>query len=54
MSRFLAELPPPMALTSVDLSDGRSVVGFACTYDASVTATDITTYGSWVRYLRDR
>ncbi|MFD6272748.1 allophanate hydrolase [Nocardia asteroides] len=54
LGRFLAELPPPMALTAVDLSDGRSVVGFACTYDAAVTATDITAYGSWVRYLRDR
>ncbi|MFC4124236.1 allophanate hydrolase [Nocardia rhizosphaerae] len=54
LGRFLAELPPPMALTSVDLSDGRSVTGFACGYDAAVAGTDITEYRSWVAYLRDR
>ncbi|MEU4709252.1 allophanate hydrolase [Nocardia salmonicida] len=54
LGRFLAELPPPMALTSIDLSDGRAVVGFACSYDAAVAATDITRFGSWVGYLRDR
>ncbi|PKV78358.1 allophanate hydrolase [Nocardia fluminea] len=54
LGRFLAELPPPMALTSIELSDGRAVVGFACSYDAAVAATDITPYGSWVAYLRDR
>ncbi|MGS2808095.1 allophanate hydrolase [Nocardia sp. MW-W600-9] len=54
LGRFLAELPPPMALTSIELSDGRSVVGFACSYDAAVAATDITGYGGWVAYLRAR
>ncbi|MBC7304704.1 MAG: allophanate hydrolase [Nocardia sp.] len=54
LGRFLAELPPPMALTSIDLSDGRPVIGFACSYDAAVAGTDITRYGSWVAYLRDR
>ncbi|MCP2292909.1 allophanate hydrolase [Nocardia amikacinitolerans] len=47
---FLAELPPPMALTSIELADGRSVVGFACTYDAALTATDITEFGGWKAY----
>ncbi|WP_278260642.1 allophanate hydrolase [Nocardia sp. AG03] len=51
LGRFLAELPPPMALTSIELADGRSVVGFACTYDAAITATDITEHGGWVAYL---
>ncbi|MFD3707606.1 allophanate hydrolase [Nocardia sp. NPDC058658] len=54
LGRFLAELPPPMALTSIDLSDGRAVVGFACSYDAAVAATDITRYGGWMAYLQDR
>ncbi|GGN89904.1 allophanate hydrolase [Nocardia rhizosphaerihabitans] len=53
LGRFLAELPPPMALTSIELSDGRSVVGFACSYDAAVAATDITGHGGWTAYLRD-
>ncbi|MFD3510872.1 allophanate hydrolase [Nocardia sp. NPDC058666] len=54
LGRFLAELPPPMALTSIDLSDGRRVVGFACTYDAAVAATDITDFRGWVAYLQAR
>ncbi|MGW6427153.1 allophanate hydrolase [Nocardia sp. NPDC055053] len=54
LGRFLAELPPPMALTGIELSDGRSVVGFACSYDAAVAATDITGHGGWTAYLRDR
>ncbi|GAA4486955.1 allophanate hydrolase [Rhodococcus olei] len=52
LGRFLAALPAPMALTSVELSDGRSVVGFGCTHDAVDGATDITDHGGWVAYLR--
>ena len=52
LGRFLAALPAPMALTSIELSDGRTVIGFACTYDAAGTATDITSYGSWKAYLQ--
>ncbi|WP_431966730.1 allophanate hydrolase [Nocardia sp. bgisy134] len=48
---FLAELPAPMALTSIELDDGRSVIGFACTYDAALAATDITEFGGWKAYL---
>ncbi|MDV7265767.1 allophanate hydrolase, partial [Rhodococcus oxybenzonivorans] len=51
LGRFLAALPAPMALTSVELSDGRAVVGFSCTHDAVDGATDITEFGSWVAYL---
>lgn len=40
-----------MALTAVELSDGRSVIGFACTYDAALAATDITEFGGWKAYL---
>ncbi|QNG21467.1 allophanate hydrolase [Rhodococcus triatomae] len=51
LGRFLAALPAPMALTSVELSDGHSVVGFSCTHDAIVDAADITEFGSWPAYL---
>lgn len=54
LGRFLAALPAPMALTSIDLADGRTVIGFACTYDAATTATDITTFGGWKAYLQSR
>lgn len=51
LGRFLAALPAPMALTSIELSDGRSVVGFTATHDATATAIDITEYRSWTAYL---
>ncbi|WP_280495207.1 allophanate hydrolase [Nocardia asiatica] len=51
---FLAELPAPMALTSIELADGRAVVGWTCAYDAARAATDITHHGSWREYLRHR
>ncbi|WP_280454534.1 allophanate hydrolase [Nocardia brasiliensis] len=52
LGEFLAALPAPMALTSIELSDGRSVIGFACTYDAAITATDITSFGGWKAYIQ--
>ncbi|MGW4243879.1 allophanate hydrolase [Nocardia sp. NPDC004722] len=51
---FLAALPAPMALTAVDLADGRTVVGFTATHDATATALDITEHGGWTAYLRSR
>ncbi|MBB5911221.1 allophanate hydrolase [Nocardia transvalensis] len=51
LGRFLAGLPAPMALTAVDLDDGRTVTGFTATHDATGSATDITEYRSWTRYL---
>lgn len=54
LGRFLAALPAPMALTSIDLSDGRAVIGFTCTYDAAGSATDITSYGGWKGYLQNQ
>jgi allophanate hydrolase len=54
LGAFLAELPAPMALTSIELADGREVVGFTCTYDASSAATDITHLASWRTYLQRR
>ncbi|MFD6884394.1 allophanate hydrolase [Rhodococcus sp. NPDC060084] len=50
LGRFLAALPAPMTLTSVELSDGRAVVGFGCTHDAAADAVDITEFGGWVAY----
>ncbi|MGW4768583.1 allophanate hydrolase [Nocardia sp. NPDC004278] len=54
LGSFLAALPAPMALTSIDISDGRAVIGFACTYDAARTATDITSFGGWKAYLQSQ
>ncbi|AOW93259.1 allophanate hydrolase [Rhodococcus sp. WMMA185] len=53
LGTFLHSLPAPMALTGVELSDGRTVVGFSCTHDAVDDAIDITEFGGWVAYLED-
>ncbi len=50
LGRFLAALPAPMTLTSVELADGRWVVGFGCTQDAAKDAVDITGFGGWKAY----
>ncbi|MCB5274795.1 Allophanate hydrolase [Arthrobacter sp. SO5] len=48
LGQFLAELPEPMLLGSVRLSDGSSAVGFACDAVAATNGTDITRYGDWL------
>jgi allophanate hydrolase len=40
---FLAALPTPMALTSIELENGRTVIGLTAIHDATITATDSTT-----------
>jgi allophanate hydrolase len=51
LGTFLAALPGPMTLGSVQLADGRSVVGFGCEPPAVLGAPDITHHGSWPAYL---
>jgi allophanate hydrolase len=51
LGAFLAALPAPMTLGPVELSDGRTVVGFGCEPAALADAPDITPHGSWPAYL---
>ncbi|MFV2195175.1 allophanate hydrolase [Nocardiopsis sp. LOL_012] len=51
LGAFLAALPAPMALGSVTLADGSSVVGFGCEAAAVAGAEDITGHGGWLAYL---
>lgn len=51
LGTFLAGLPAPMALTATDLDDGRTVVGFTATHDATGAGKDVTEFGGWVTYL---
>jgi allophanate hydrolase len=48
MGSFLASLPEPMLLGSVELSDGSTAVGFACDAVAAAGGKDITRYGDWL------
>ncbi|MFH5211862.1 allophanate hydrolase [Antrihabitans sp. NCIMB 15449] len=45
---FLAELPTPMLLGSVELQDGSWITGFGCDFEAATAARDISAFGGWV------
>ena len=48
---FVAQVPPPMVIGAVDLSDGTQVTGFLCEPLALEGAADITEHGGWRAYL---
>lgn len=48
LGKFLATLPEPMLLGSVQLADGSSAVGFACDAVAAAEGEDITAWGDWL------
>ncbi|MFD9317440.1 allophanate hydrolase [Streptomyces sp. NPDC060053] len=54
LGNLLAALPRPMALGSVELTDGTRVPGFLCEPSALTDAEDITAYGGWRAYLDKR
>lgn len=47
---FLALIPPPLGLGTVELEDGTRVKGFCCEAAAAEGAEDITPLGSWRAY----
>jgi allophanate hydrolase len=49
---FLALIPPPLGLGSVELADGRHVHGFLCEAHALAGALDISAHGGWRAYLQ--
>jgi allophanate hydrolase len=51
LATLLAELPSPMALGRVVLSDGAEVVGFLCEPAALDGAVEITSFGGWLAFL---
>jgi allophanate hydrolase len=44
---FLALIPPPLGLGSIELADGRWVKGFICEPHALAGAQDISAHGGW-------
>ena len=48
---FLALIPAPLGLGTLQLEDGRSVHGFLCESHALAHAQDITAHGGWRAYL---
>ncbi len=51
LGTFLSNLPSPMTLGKVELDSGEWVTGFACDFESSRDATDITEYRGWKNYL---
>jgi len=48
---FLALIPPPLGLGSIELADGRHVHGFVCEAHALTGARDVTEFGGWRAFL---
>ena len=51
---FLAGVPAPLAIGTVELAGGRTVKGFLCEPAALAGAQDITTHGGWRAWLASR
>jgi len=48
---FVAEIPPPLGIGTLELEDGRLVKGFLCEPASLAGAEDITSFGAWRAYL---
>ena len=51
LGSFVAGIPAPLAIGSIELEDGVRVKGFLCEAHATKEARDITEFGGWRRYL---
>ncbi len=51
---FLAQVPAPLAIGTLELDDGSTAHGFVCEPRALEGATDITHHGGWRAYLASR
>jgi allophanate hydrolase len=50
-ARFVAAVPPPMAVGTLRLADGRLVKGFLVEPEAAAGCRDISSFGGWRAYL---
>jgi allophanate hydrolase len=48
---FVAAVPPPLGIGTLQLIDGSTVKGFICEPAALAGATDITSFGGWRAFL---
>lgn len=49
---FVAGIPSPLGIGTLELEDGRRVLGFLCEAWALSGARDITSFGGWRPYLK--
>ena len=51
---FVAAIPPPLGIGTIELEDGERVKGFLCESYALAGATDITHFGGWLNFLKGK
>jgi allophanate hydrolase len=51
---FVQEIPPPLAIGSLQLADGSWEKGFVCEPEGLAGATDITHFGGWRAYIQSK
>jgi allophanate hydrolase len=49
---FVAQIPPPLGIGTLELDDGEAVKGFLCEAYAVAGRRDITSFGGWKNYLQ--
>jgi len=49
---FVADIPPPLGIGTLELEDGERVKGFLCEPHALAGRTEITALGGWRRYVQ--
>ena len=54
VGRFLAQIPPPLGLGTLELASGATVKGFLCEAAATAAARDITAHGGWRAWLAEK
>ena len=48
---FVAEIPPPLGIGTIELEDGRTLQGFVCTQPVAPNARDISRFGGWRKFM---
>ena len=51
---FVAAVPPPLVIGTIELEDGEMVKGFLCETHATAGARDITAFGGWRAFLASK
>lgn len=51
---FVAQIPPPLGIGTLELEDGERVKGFVCEAYAAAGKKDITASGGWRNYLQSK
>jgi allophanate hydrolase len=49
--RFVANIPPPLSIGTLELADGRGIKGFLVEAEATVGARDISSFGGWRKFV---